>query len=530
MMLYGSLRRNHSRLLIITLLLAAFAMRMWTIDARALWLDEAFEFWSAALPLPEIPRAVKFTMQPPLYSYLLHPWLVFGITPVWLRFLSVALSVIGVAALLVWARQTLDHAGLLATGALISTMPIAIHYAQEIAEYALLFCTLAWLILCLSRTFQRMDWRIWFYCMAWGVLGIYSHYGALLVVATLSGATFIENLYNQRYRALYQQAVVSLLGLLLIVPLVRNFLWDQFVNMPGRPALSLTLFSSTSGSFNNLRDVLLTLWLNAGPQGTPPAGTLWLGQLWLILFLLTCTYRLLTPGDWSIKRVVLWFWLLFLAYYVAVRSGAYAYGVWGGRYSSILAPLFVLTSGALVTHLWRRQLVLVTALLALYLGVALAAAPSSPFYATLLAQERPPEARENMQQIVQTWLQLRTATEPTYVYEGAIFTFSYYLHLAGLERHTLLSEQNAACRTIVQPVCAETNVFYSKGLRNHPPAEHVAALWQAFGRQPERFWLIFARVYKDEDRGLLTLLRKQYTIVATHNGLGVVAYLLQRNP
>ncbi|MCE7987792.1 MAG: hypothetical protein DYG89_42045 [Caldilinea sp. CFX5] len=503
---------------------------MWTIDARALWVDEAFEFWSAALPLPEIPRAVKFTMQPPLYSYLLHPWLAFGITPVWLRFLSVALSVLGVAALLVWARRTLDRTGLLATGALISTMPIAIHYAQEIAEYALLFCTLAWLMLCLSRTFQRDDWRIWFFCMLWGVLSIYSHYGALLVVATLSGATVIENLYNQRYRALYQQALVSALGLLLIAPLVLFFLRDQFVNMPGRPALSLMHFSLVQDSFDNLRDVLLTLWINTGPQGIPPDATLWFGRFWLLLFGLTGIYLFLTPAPWPIKRVVFWFWLLFLAYYVAVKSGAYAYGVWGGRYSSILAPLFALTGGALVTHLWRRQKVLVTAVLAFYVGVALAAAPSSPFYATLVGQERPPEARENMQQIVQTWLQQRVPTEPTYVYQGAIFTFSYYLRLAGLERHTLLSEQNAACRTIVQPVCTETNVFYSKALQGHPPADRLAALWEAFGRQPERFWLIFARVYEDEDRTLLHLLHEEYTIVTTHQGVGVVAYRLQRKP
>lgn len=503
-------------------------MRIWTIDARALWVDEAFEFWSAALPLPELPRAIKFTMQPPLYSYLLHPWLMIGITPVWLRFLSVAFSLIGIAALLVWARLTFNRAGLLTTGLLISTMPIAVHYAQEIGEYALLFCTLSCMILCLSRTFQRTDWRIWFYYLVWVVLSIYSHYGALLVVVTLAGATFIENLYNQRYRALYQQATVSFIGLLLIVPLVLTFLWDQFVNMPGRPALTLMLFSSLKESFDNLRDVLLTLWINSGPQGIPPDGTLWLGRLWLLIFLFTSAYLFWAPTGWPVKRIAFWLWLLFLAYSLVVKSGVYAYGIWGGRYSSILVPLFALTVGALATHLWRQQKVLVTVFLTLYVGIALAASPYSPLYAMILGQERPPEARENMQEIVQTWLRQRTATEPTYIYQGAIFTFSYYLRLAGLESHTLLSEQNAACRTIVQPVCAETNVFYSKALQGRLPTEHLTALWQAFGRQPERFWLIFARVYKDEDQALLQLLSDQYTITVTHQGMGVVAYLLQR--
>lgn len=523
--------KNHQRSLSLLLLLAAFALRMWTLDARALWLDEAFEFWSAELTFAELPRAVKFTFQPPLYTYLLHLWVMLDMTPIWLRFLSVALSISGIAALLVWAKRELNEFGLIAVGALIATMPVAVHYAQETAEYALLFCTLAWTILCLSRTFQRTDWRIWFAFTAWAVLSIYSHYGALLVVVTLSGATLVENLYHRRYRALYQQLVVSFVSLLLLVPLVLTFLWDQFTNMPGRPALSLAQILSFNHSFVHLRDTMLTLWINAGPQEALPGWTQWLGQLWLVIFLLACAYFFLIPSAWSAKRIVLWFWLLLLVYYMAVQSGAYAYGVWGGRYSSILAPLFVLTGGAIVTFLGHRlPTTPVIVFLALYIGLAWAASPHSPFYPTILGQERPPEAREDMGRVVQSWLQQRSPTEPTYVYEGAIFTFSYYLRLASLEKHNLLSEQNPACRTTLQPGCAEAPVFYSRSLRDHPAPEHVAAIWQAFGRQPERFWLILGRVYKTDDALILNQLQEQYSIVATHRGLNAVAHLIQRKP
>lgn len=517
------------RFLILAMLLAAFAARMWHLSTPALWLDEAFEYWTAELPWAELPNAVRHALQPPLYTYLLHGWLQIDITPTWLRFLSVVLSMVGVAALLTWAKLTLNRAGIWTTGALISIMPVAVQYAQDVAEYALLFCTLSWALLCLTRTYTDARWRRWWLFMAWSVLSVYSHYGALLILVPLASAAFVENLLRQRYRALAQQAVVSVVGLLLIAPLLYIFLWEQFVNMQGRPALTLALFTAPGAGLINLRDTLLTLWMNSGPQVPLPVATQWLGQLGLATFALACGYQWVMPGAWAAKRIILWFWVAVVVYYLAVRSGAYAYGVFGGRYSSILAPLFVLTGGALGTYLiGQKQSTLALGLTTTYLCLALAAWPQSPFYPTLHGQVRPPEEREDMQSVVHTWLQQRTATEPTYVYEGAIFTFGYYLKLAGLETHTLLSEQNAACRDTAQPGCKDATIFYGRSLRGHPATERVAAIWQAMGQQPDRFWLIFAHVYGDEDVAMLTLLSEQYTVIATYTGFDAAAYLLQR--
>lgn len=520
---------NSQRLLMLLMLLAAFTARMWHLSTPALWLDEAFEYWTAELPWAELPNAVRYALQPPLYTYLLHWWLQVDIAPTWLRFLSVTLSMIGGAALLAWANLALDRVGIWTTGALISITPVVIQYAQDVAEYALLFCTLSCALLCLSRTHTHTGWRRWLALMIWGVLSVYSHYGALLILIPLAGFTFLENLVRQRYQAVYQQALVSLAGLLLIAPLVYGFLWEQFVHMPGRPALSLLLFTAPAASLINLRDTLLTLWMNSGPQVPLPMATQWLGQLGLAIFMLACGYQLVMPGAWAAKRTILWFWLAVAVYYLAVRSGAYAYGVFGGRYSSILAPLFILTGGALGAYLLgQKQNTLALGLTTMYLCLALAAWPQSPFYPTLHGQVRPPEEREDMQSVVHTWRQQRTATEPTYVYEGAIFTFGYYVKLAGLETHTLLSEQNAACRDTAQPGCDDAMIFYGRNLRGHPAVERVAAIWQAMGQQPDRFWLIFAHVYEDEDVAMLTLLREQYTVIATYTGFDAAAYLLQR--
>ena len=82
------------RLLFYMIIIIAFLLRMWDIDARSLWFDEAVEFWSANTTIWELPKTVLLSYQPPLYTYLLYLWIKIDINPVWLRFLSVSLCIL----------------------------------------------------------------------------------------------------------------------------------------------------------------------------------------------------------------------------------------------------------------------------------------------------------------------------------------------------------------------------------------------------------------------------------------------------
>jgi hypothetical protein len=67
----GSARNYRSLSLVIILL--GFALRAAALGERALWFDEAMEYWVASAPPAAIPATVKAALQdPPLYSLLLH--------------------------------------------------------------------------------------------------------------------------------------------------------------------------------------------------------------------------------------------------------------------------------------------------------------------------------------------------------------------------------------------------------------------------------------------------------------------------
>src|SRR5512145_2550326 len=93
-----SLMMNRERLAALGILTLALALRLWDIRARALWFDEASEYWIATAPFSRLIESARTgTGDPPLYTFLLHVWMQVGSSELWLRLLSTLASVAGVA-------------------------------------------------------------------------------------------------------------------------------------------------------------------------------------------------------------------------------------------------------------------------------------------------------------------------------------------------------------------------------------------------------------------------------------------------
>lgn len=94
------------RMAVLAAVLLAFALRVTTLAERALWFDEAMEYWVASSNLPTLQPSVGDTLQDsPLYSLLLHLWLAGTHHEFWLRFLSTILSMVGMVGVIVMARD-----------------------------------------------------------------------------------------------------------------------------------------------------------------------------------------------------------------------------------------------------------------------------------------------------------------------------------------------------------------------------------------------------------------------------------------
>lgn len=123
---------------LLLLLVVAFALRVFQLDRQSLWYDEAFSVYLARFDLATITARTAADIQPPLYYYLLHVWMLFaGDSEFAVRFFSLAFGVLTVPLMYATARRFNRAAAFFA--ALIAVLsPLYLWYSQEARMYTLI--------------------------------------------------------------------------------------------------------------------------------------------------------------------------------------------------------------------------------------------------------------------------------------------------------------------------------------------------------------------------------------------------------
>ena len=189
-------KEARSFLPLVVLLLAAFWLRLYRLDAQSLWWDEGISLHLATSSAAEIVRDRLANIHPPLYFFLLKGWLrLVGVSPFTGRALSVLAGLLQVALAFAaagyWSRRAglgpriARAAGWLA-GGLMLLSPLSVIYSQEMRVYALLPVAYLLLLLLAGRWLAAgsgQGWpRLWaLAAVAW--LGLHLHYIALFAVA-----------------------------------------------------------------------------------------------------------------------------------------------------------------------------------------------------------------------------------------------------------------------------------------------------------------------------------------------------------
>jgi mannosyltransferase len=164
-------RKRHSRLRIWALtsviLLLAFFLRVYRLDAQSIWWDEGHSIQMASAALAQIPTLPGLDVHPPGYFALLHQWMTAaGRSEFALRYLSVVFSMLTVALLLSFGQELGGRRVGWVAGGLAALSPLYVTYAQEVRMYAVVtFFALAsvyfqWRILTNWKTGRLEDWRI----------------------------------------------------------------------------------------------------------------------------------------------------------------------------------------------------------------------------------------------------------------------------------------------------------------------------------------------------------------------------------
>lgn len=269
-----------------TLVILAFALRVYQLGAQSLWYDEGMSVALAGRSLATIARNAANDIHPPLYYWLLAMWLPFaGNSEFAVRWPSVAAGTALVAGLVVLGRRLwTPKVGYLAAG-LATISPYLIWYSQEARMYMLAAALgMAVLILMLGLlaapgTGSRSGGRWWLLlALLTGLL--YTHYlgaATVLLAANLMVAVHLfrgklafcpERPQRKDHRAwLARWLAVQFVALALFLPWLR-LAWPALADWPPTSP-PFTLWYA-------LREALATFALGARhPPWLPWAELIW---------------------------------------------------------------------------------------------------------------------------------------------------------------------------------------------------------------------------------------------------------------
>ncbi|HJW84316.1 MAG TPA: glycosyltransferase family 39 protein, partial [Anaerolineae bacterium] len=131
--------RRITRVVFISILVLAAALRFYHIDAQSFWNDEGNSARIAERSLPQILEAAAGDIHPPLYYLTLHAWRgLFGQGEAALRGLSAVFGLITVAFTYLLGRRVFDNRVGLIGAFLAAVNPFQVYYAQEARMYMML--------------------------------------------------------------------------------------------------------------------------------------------------------------------------------------------------------------------------------------------------------------------------------------------------------------------------------------------------------------------------------------------------------
>ena len=264
------MRDSGHRLVLLTIVLLAFAVRVYHLDFQSLWRDEmdAIRFAQDS-PSALLANFTRAGWNGPLYYLLLRPWLaVAGDSEFALRFFSLLWGVLAVPLTYAVGRRLLAPPPAILASLLVALSPYLVWYSQEGKMYALILALTLLSVYLYVQALERGGFWRWAGHVSVTSLCLYVHVLAALIVP-VQALLFIA--WWPHYRARWRGWLVAMAALTL--PYLPLALWEIPTLLSG---------FTTGHEFVPLPRMLNTL-LVAFAQGLWPAGN-WLAIAIFVLF------------------------------------------------------------------------------------------------------------------------------------------------------------------------------------------------------------------------------------------------------
>ena len=179
---------------VLVILLAAFALRIYLLDAQSIWWDEGISLNLARSPIGAIFADRVRNIHPPLYFVLLRGWTgLTGLNIFAARYLSALASWLQLAVMFAFMRLWLGRERgwrpAVIAMLLVAVSPLSVIYGQETRVYAMLpsvYLGLLGLTFWLVRPSAAPRWHHWLLLGLGEWIGLHLHYLTLFVVAFIN--------------------------------------------------------------------------------------------------------------------------------------------------------------------------------------------------------------------------------------------------------------------------------------------------------------------------------------------------------
>lgn len=164
-------------ILVALITLAGAALRLSTMLARGLWLDEAISVWQASRTLEEVIQTLARGVHPPLFHVLMHYWIEsLGPGEISIRSYAVIWGLLAIPAAF-WAGKIIygRRVGLIAA-ALVAYSPYHIWYSQEARMYSMMFFFAMMSLGFMARALDTNHASDWWGYAVFTLLGMFTHY------------------------------------------------------------------------------------------------------------------------------------------------------------------------------------------------------------------------------------------------------------------------------------------------------------------------------------------------------------------